>query len=126
MIENQWMLIVGIAVVLIFMIGLAGISSRFSLNGIKMRTVGDGQHGTARWSSAKEIRKTYAHIPFDVKAWRKGEKRPTKQGLVLGTAGKRKLKALVDCDDIHCLMIGASGVGKTAYFLYPNLGVTRS
>lgn len=22
---------------------------------------------------------------------------------------------------IHCLMIGASGVGKTAYFLYPNL-----
>ena len=24
-------------------------------------------------------------------------------------------------DDIHCLMIAASGVGKTAYFLYPNL-----
>ncbi|OUO82381.1 conjugal transfer protein TraG [Flavonifractor plautii] len=31
------------------------------------------------------------------------------------------MRALVDCDDIHCLMIGASGVGKTAYFLYPNL-----
>ena len=29
--------------------------------------------------------------------------------------------AIVDCDDIHLLMIGASGVGKTAYFLYPNL-----
>ena len=29
--------------------------------------------------------------------------------------------ALVDCDDIHCLMIGASGVGKTAFFLYPNM-----
>ena len=29
--------------------------------------------------------------------------------------------ALVDSDDIHCLMIGASGIGKTAYFLYPNL-----
>ena len=27
----------------------------------------------------------------------------------------------VDSDDIHCLMIGASGIGKTAYFLYPNL-----
>ena len=24
-------------------------------------------------------------------------------------------------DDIHCLMIGASGVGKTAFFLYPNM-----
>ena len=28
---------------------------------------------------------------------------------------------MVDTDDVHCLMIGASGVGKTAYFLYPNL-----
>ena len=31
------------------------------------------------------------------------------------------VRALVDSDDIHCLMIGASGVGKTAFFLYPNL-----
>ena len=117
MIENQWMLIVGLAAVLVFIFGIAALSDRFSLNGIKMRTVGDGQHGTARWSSAQEIRKTYAHIPFNVKAWRQGEKRPTKQGLVLGTEGKKKFVALVDCDDIHCLMIGASGVGKTAYFL---------
>ena len=35
-------------------------------------------------------------------------------------SGKR-LEALVDCDDVHCLMIGASGVGKTAFFLYPNI-----
>ena len=28
---------------------------------------------------------------------------------------------MVDSDDVHVLMIGASGVGKTAYFLYPNL-----
>ena len=27
----------------------------------------------------------------------------------------------MDSDDVHCLMIGASGVGKTAFFLYPNL-----
>lgn len=31
------------------------------------------------------------------------------------------MTALVDTDDVHCLMIGASGVGKTAFFLYPNL-----
>jgi len=41
---------------------------------------------------------------------------------VLGSEGaKNKVTALVDSDDIHCLMIGASGVGKTAFFLYPNL-----
>ena len=27
----------------------------------------------------------------------------------------------MDSDDVHVMMIGASGVGKTAYFLYPNL-----
>ena len=26
-----------------------------------------------------------------------------------------------DSGDIHCLMIGAAGVGKTANFLYPNI-----
>jgi hypothetical protein len=29
--------------------------------------------------------------------------------------------ALVDTGDVHTVMIGAAGVGKTAYFLYPNL-----
>lgn len=29
--------------------------------------------------------------------------------------------ALVDADDIHILMIGASGIGKTVFFPYPNL-----
>lgn len=34
--------------------------------------------------------------------------------------GKR-VTALVDTDDVHTLMIGSAGVGKTAYFLYPNI-----
>ena len=64
----------------------------------------------------------YAHVPFEVKKWRSGQNLPTEQGLVLGCKGKKgELTALVDSDDIHCLMIGASGIGKTAYFLYPNL-----
>ncbi len=94
----------------------------YTLSGIKSKTVGDGQHGTARWATAKEIRQTYAHVPFEVKKWRSGQNLPTEQGLVLGCKGKKgELTALVDSDDIHCLMIGASGIGKTAYFLYPNL-----
>lgn len=36
-------------------------------------------------------------------------------------AFKYKTYALVDSDDVHALMIGASGVGKTAYFLHPNI-----
>ena len=102
--------------------GLTVLSQHYTLNGIKSRTVGDGQYGTARWANKQEIKKTYAHVPFKVEEWRTGQERPGVQGLVLGCTGRKNhLKALVDSDDIHCLMIGASGVGKTAFFLYPNL-----
>ena len=102
--------------------GLSMLSYHYTLSGIKSRTVGDGQHGTARWATDREIRQTYAHVPFKVGDWRKGVSLPTEQGLVLGCKGKKdELTALVDSDDIHCLMIAASGAGKTAFFLYPNL-----
>ena len=119
---NLWpIMLLGGAVVLVFGT-IAIFANSYSLNGIKSRTVGDGQYGTARWATQKEIQHTYTHVPFNVSEWRKGENRPAAQGLVLGSRGsKKKLFALVDSDDIHCLMIGASGVGKTAFFLYPNL-----
>ena len=102
--------------------GLSMLSYHYTLSGIKSRTVGDGQHGTARWATDKEIRQTYTHVPFKVRDWRKGVNLPTDQGLVLGCKGKKdELTALVDSDDIHCLIIAASGAGKTAFFLYPNL-----
>ena len=102
--------------------GLSMMSHHYTLGNIKSRTVGDGQHGTARWATDKEIRQTYAHVPFKVREWRKGQNLPTEQGLILGCKGQpQELAALVDSDDIHCLMIGASGIGKTAFFLYPNL-----
>ena len=102
--------------------GLSMMSHHYTLGNIKSRTVGDGQHGTARWATDKEIRQTYAHVPFKVREWRRGQNLPTEQGLILGCKGQpQELTALVDSDDINCLMIGASGIGKTAFFLYPNL-----
>ena len=84
--------------------------------GIKSKTVGDGQHGTARWATKKEIQRTFKHVPFQTKRWRAGKERPKEQGLVLGSTGKKgQVIAMVDSDDIHCLMIGASSIGKTAF-----------
>ena len=112
---------VGVVIVL-FIVLLSALTNNCSLNGIKSKTVGDGQHGTARWATTQEVKKTFANVPFDVASWRAGKRRPTVQGLVLGSVQRGKqLDALVDCDDVHCLMIGASGVGKTAFFLYPNI-----
>ena len=106
----------------LFVLLLSLLTNNYSLNNIKSKTVGDGQYGTARWATDQEIRKAYVTVPFDVASWRAGKRRPTVQGLVLGSVQRGKqLDALVDRDDVHCLMIGASGVGKTAFFLYPNL-----
>lgn len=120
--SGVWILAAAGAAMFLVIGGLSMLSHYYTLNGIKSRTVGDGQHGTARWATKKEIQSILKHIPFQPAEWRKGENRPTEQGLVLGCESKKDaLIALVDSDDIHCLMIGASGVGKTAYFLYPNL-----
>ena len=112
---------VGVVIVL-FIVLLSALTNNCSLNGIKSKTVGDGQHGTARWATTQEVKKTFANMPFDVASWRAGKNLPEAQGLILGSTQRGKqLDALVDRDDVHCLMIGASGVGKTAFFLYPNL-----
>ena len=117
-----WILIAAGAAMFLVIGGLSMMSHHYTLGNIKSRTVGDGQHGTARWATDKEIRQAYAHVPFKVREWRRGQNLPTEQGLILGCKGKpQELTALVDSDDIHCLMIGASGIGKTAFFLYPNL-----
>ena len=170
--ENIWPLILLGGGLLAFLLLVTFLSKNYSLNNFKSKTVGDGQHGTARWATPKEIHTTYHVVPFRPRRWRKGEDLPTVQGIILGSMGGRKRKskggillqtsrklleklrrptagkkekrkpkkkqsaiskiknaienqqdvrALVDSDDIHCLMIGASGVGKTAYFLYANL-----
>ena len=120
------------------------IAHIYNLNNIKSKTVGDGQHGTARWANRAEIRKTYRHIPFTPKKWRRQAKQnqtptmtaiaPRKligkkakpieealpQGIVVGCkGGKHSTTAMIDTGDVHVLMIGAAGVGKTAFWLYP-------
>lgn len=120
--DNLWILFAAAGVMVAVIVTLSLLGDRYTLNNIKSKTVGDGQHGTARWATDTEIRKTYALVPFQVPDWRAGKNLPEAQGLVLGSiSGKHGITALVDKDDVHCLMIGASGVGKTAYFLYPNL-----
>lgn len=121
--------------------GIALFSHIYNLNSIKSKTVGDGQHGTARWATKSEINKTYLHIPFTPDKWRKQalqgktptaiyrnidnkskvtSEQPLPQGIVVGCEGtKNNTTALIDTGDVHVLMIGAAGVGKTAYWLYP-------
>lgn len=102
---------------------ISSMSYLFSLRQIRNKTTGNGQHGTARWASKREIHKIYKVIPFEPQKWRNNEEaRPTEQGIIVGCESKGgKAKALVDSGDVHCMMIGAAGVGKTAFWLYPNI-----
>lgn len=114
-----------------FFIGITAISYVYNLNNIKSKTIGDGQHGTARFATSDEIRKIYKHIPYEPEVWRRyfktyrgSEINPLNlpQGIIVGcNGGKLGTTAVLDDSDVHALMIGAAGVGKTAFFLYPNL-----
>lgn len=137
-----------IAVGAIMALALGGITLLayiYNLNNIKSKTVGDGQHGTARWATKSEIKKTYVHVPYTPQKWRAQAKKglkptmavkrkgnvfkkkkafiseePLPQGIVTGCLGtNKKTTAMVDTGDVHALMIGAAGVGKTAFWLYP-------
>lgn len=137
---NPAILIIVAAVMLCLLGGVSLLAHIYNLNNIKSKTVGDGQHGTARWATKAETKKTYRHIPFTPEKWRKqaakgqtptaagvkkqrGKKEGTEealpQGIVVGCTGRHNTTAMVDTGDVHVLMIGAAGVGKTAFWLYP-------
>lgn len=105
------------------LIGLAVyFGNNYNLNHIKSKTVGDGQHGTARFATNKEVAEAYQCISYCPQKWRQGKNLPQYQGLIVATRDYRHgVHAYVDTDDVHLMMIGAAGVGKTAYFLYANL-----
>lgn len=113
-----------IGVIMFALIGfLTAWSNMYSLNSIKNKKVGHGQHGNARFATEKEVKRIYKLVPYEPKKWRhqKGDA-SLPQGTVVGTRRYGgKLHAIVDSGDVHTLMIGAAGVGKTACFLYPNL-----
>lgn len=132
LIQNKGLVVMTLASggLLAFMGFMSYMSNNYNLNRIKAKTTGDSQYGSARWATPKEIAHTYRRVKFDPETWRRqvsngkaatdgrGHKLP--QGIVVGCDGpKNKKTALIDTNDVHALMIGAAGIGKTAYWLYP-------
>ena len=116
-------LIAVFAIMFILIGGITVLSHIYNLNNIKSKTVGDGQHGTARFLSKAEKMKVYQTVEYTPKEWRETQGQPKlPQGVIVGCseiAGRQY--AMVATDDVHTMMIGAAGCGKTAYWLYPNL-----
>ncbi len=67
MTQQQIILILVCAGVFGLMALVIYISSNYNLNRIKNKTVGDGQHGTARWATKSEIRRTYRRVEYSTR-----------------------------------------------------------
>ena len=61
---QQFTILIFAAAALLVLAGVSFLSNQGSLNNIKSKPVGDGQHGTARWATPKEIGRTFHPIPF--------------------------------------------------------------
>ena len=61
--QSTSILILAAGLMFAVLAGIAALSNYHSLN-IKARTVGHGQHGTARWAIRGEIARTYTHVNF--------------------------------------------------------------
>lgn len=111
--EKQTAIIIILAVIFIVFLVIVNLLDNRSIDGIKAKTVGDGQHGTARWATKPEIKNNFVSVSFKPEKWRRGVDLPTVQGTVVGcrSLGKKTF-ALVDTGDVHTLMIGAAGVGS--------------
>lgn len=87
---------------------------------IKSKTVGDGQHGTARWATSGEIAHAYKKVCYQPDKWRAGEERPMAAGVVVGSSKSLgKMHAWVDDDVIHAMMIASPNGRKNSAFFIP-------
>ncbi|MTI85635.1 MAG: conjugal transfer protein TraG [Firmicutes bacterium] len=77
-------------------------------------SVGQGQFGTARWQTEKEVEKNFF-------LWNTGKELP-RGGVVLGARRHgSKFMSWLDTDDTHTLLIGATRSGKSRRVITPSI-----
>jgi len=109
---------------LVFIIVLFIVDAVHGNLNIQSKTVGNGQHGTARLSTKKEENKKFDIIPYEPEKWRAGKHLPDYPdgGSVLGILDEgHGIKARIDPSDSHTLVLSTTGGHKTTGFLYPNI-----
>ena len=85
------------------------------------KSVGQGQHGTARWQTQKEFEKNFRCNELPIKD--KNNYQANKGGLVVGYKKNKKMENIYFVEDnIHSLTVGATRSGKTRSVVLQTIG----
>ena len=82
------MLILSVGGIIAVLFFVTYAAQKHDLNGIKDKTVGNGQHGTARWATRQEVKQTYHHVPYTPNQWRQAAKEGKQHSITNGTMAK--------------------------------------
>lgn len=85
------------------------------------KSIGQGQHGTARWQQQKEFEKNFKCNKFPLKD--KKDYQASKGGLVVGYKKDKRNENIYFVDsNIHSLTVGATRSGKTRSVVLQTIG----
>lgn len=96
-----------------------------NLETIKNKRVGNNQMGSSRFMNEKDKMKYFKKIEYCPNQWRKNPKSRPEQGMIWGLTGYKRKSGkkftLLDTSDTNTLLIGPPGIGKTSFFLIPEI-----
>ena len=88
-----------VSIVMFAVLGAISVLAHiYNLNNIKAKTVGDGQHGAARFATPQELKKTFVEVPYEPELWRKLGKDCAKLKLPQGIIVGMKVRYGLRCD----------------------------
>lgn len=121
--QNPMILIVVIFIIAAIVVVTILTSKQKNLSAVQNKRVGNNQMGSARFMNEKEKNKIFKKIEYDPVKWRKNpESRPKEQGMIWGLEVRKKKKyTYLDTSDNNTILIGPPGIGKTNFFLLPQL-----
>ena len=97
-------------------------TNRITKNINTPKTYGNGQYGTAKWSTKKDLKEITKENSISAKGTNILKTNFKKGGIVIGLEKSKKQDKLIFIpEDYHTLTIGSTGAGKTRRLLLPSL-----
>ena len=121
--QGVGIMIAAVGGLLLFFFLVMSLSNRYNLNNIKDKTVGHGQHGTARWATKKEIKKSISTSTMSrINGVRIliADQRNKELWLVVKTASALSLRIFCEDFGIDSENCGTNSAARRTRNIFPN------